>query len=151
MKYLKLGKGNPAILQSGMSCESGKRRKASERPAAMRIYFWGARIFANIGAGATAPQGRLLERVFVGFIPWEVESCCWGMYSCMSASRPLISSESLFMLASSSRLKSGVIVLHSSSWLMRLPMLDGPGLFSANTNIIFALLHTHTLSAHVKR
>lgn len=51
---------------------------------------------------------------------------CFGMYSCISDNNLAISCESFVMLHSSSEWKSGLICLHSRSWLITLPKLLGP-------------------------
>lgn len=51
---------------------------------------------------------------------------CFGMYSCISDNNLAISWESFVMLHSSSEWKSGLICLHSRSWLITLPKLLGP-------------------------
>lgn len=56
-------------------------------------------------------------------------SCC-GMNSCISDNILVISCESFVMLHNSSWLKSGVNCLHKRIWLITLPKLEGPALFS---------------------
>lgn len=56
-------------------------------------------------------------------------SCC-GINSCISARILFSSCESFVMLHNSSWLKSGVICLHNSIWLITLPRFDGPARLS---------------------
>lgn len=73
-----------------------------------------------------------------------------GMNSCISLKSCAMSCESLVMLHNSSWLKSGVICLHKSIWLITFPKLDGPARFSSVSCVSMFQMKFGQMSHHNK-